>query len=90
MTTQEKVAEIICENCCKSSCVEHYGYPCSYKNKLAKKIVSLFPDPVMMEEIKDYDCGLINDYGGGNVEWWQDYIRAEINRANDYWREQIA
>jgi hypothetical protein len=21
------------------------------------------------------------------VEWWQDYIRAEIGRANDYWRD---
>lgn len=35
----------------------------------------------------DYDAGLLNDYGGGEVEWWQDYLRAEIGRANDYWRE---
>jgi hypothetical protein len=35
----------------------------------------------------DYDAGLLNDYGGGDVEWWQDYLRAEIGRANDYWRE---
>ena len=35
----------------------------------------------------DYDAGLLNDFGGGDVEWWQDYIRAEIGRANDYWRE---
>jgi len=37
-------------------------------------------------EENDYDCGLVNDYGGGNVQWWQDYIRAEIGMCNDYWR----
>lgn len=31
-----------------------------------------------------YDAGILNDYGGGDVEWWQDYLRAEIERANDY------
>lgn len=31
-----------------------------------------------------YDAGLLNDYGGGNTEWWQDYVRAEIGRANDF------
>ena len=37
----------------------------------------------------DYDCGLINDFGGGNVGWWRDYIRAEINHCNAYWRSRI-
>jgi hypothetical protein len=41
----------------------------------------------MSEETKNYDAGLLNDYGGGNIEWWQDYLRAEIGRANEYWRE---
>lgn len=40
-------------------------------------------------DVEDYDCGLINDYGGGDVEWWQDYIRAEIGRANDWWRSRM-
>jgi len=40
-------------------------------------------------DIPDYDAGLLNDYGGGNVDWWQDYIRAEIGRCNEYWREQL-
>ena len=40
--------------------------------------------------LPDYDAGLINDFGGGYVEWWQDYLRAEIGRANDYWRAAIA
>ena len=36
----------------------------------------------------DYDAGLLNDFGGGDVNWWQDYLRAEIERANEFWREQ--
>lgn len=43
-----------------------------------------------MNNDPDYDCGLINDYGGGDVSWWQDYIRAEIGRANDHWSEITA
>lgn len=39
-----------------------------------------------MTDISDYDAGLLNDWGGGNVEWWQDYLRAEIARANEHWR----
>jgi hypothetical protein len=35
---------------------------------------------------QDYDAGLLSDFGGGDVEWWQDYIRAELCRCNDYWR----
>ncbi len=36
-----------------------------------------------------YDAGILNDYGGGNVEWWQDYIRTELGRANDYWQDEV-
>jgi len=36
---------------------------------------------------ENYDAGLLSDYGGGNVEWWQDYLRAEIDRANEYHNE---
>jgi len=39
--------------------------------------------------MEDYDCGLINDYGGGNVEWWRNYIKAEVTRANEWWRNQV-
>jgi hypothetical protein len=38
------------------------------------------------DEIADYDCGMLNDHGGGNVGWWWGYIRYEIGRCNDYWR----
>ena len=37
----------------------------------------------------DYDCGYLNDWGGGNVEWWWDYIRAEVDRANQHWQTSL-
>jgi hypothetical protein len=40
--------------------------------------------------LPDYDAGLLNDFGGGDAGWWQDYIRAEIGRANEYYREALA
>ena len=38
---------------------------------------------------QDYDPGILNDYGGGNVDWWLDYIRYEVNCCNEYWRSII-
>lgn len=37
----------------------------------------------------DYDAGLLNNHGGGNVDWWFDYIRAEVGRANSWWRTRV-
>lgn len=37
-----------------------------------------------------YDAGQLNDYGGGNVEWWLDYIRAELGRAHDFYEAQLS
>jgi len=56
--------------------------PCA---KLAESAPSASTN-IASDEIADYDCGIINDYGGGNVQWWQDYLRHEINRCNEYWR----
>lgn len=36
-----------------------------------------------------YDAGLLNDFGGGNVSWWHDYIRSELARSEEYWRDEI-
>ena len=46
-------------------------------------------EPVQ-EPLDQYDAGLLNDFGGGNVEWWQDYIRAELGRAHDFYQSQVA
>lgn len=40
-------------------------------------------------ELEAYDAGYLNDFGGGNVGWWQDYIRAELDRAHDHYQQQI-
>lgn len=36
-----------------------------------------------------YDAGLLNDFGGGDVDWWMDYIRAELDRAHDFYTAHI-
>lgn len=41
-------------------------------------------------ELDLYDAGLLNDFGGGNVDWWQDYIRSELGRAHDFYQSQCA
>lgn len=43
-----------------------------------------------VEELDAYDAGLLGDGGGGNVEWWQDYIRAELDRAHSFYNQQLA
>lgn len=35
-----------------------------------------------------YDAGLLSDFGGGNVEWWWDYIRSELASAHDFYADQ--
>lgn len=35
-----------------------------------------------------YDAGLLGDGGGGDVGWWQDYIRAELERAHEFYSDQ--
>jgi len=39
--------------------------------------------------LEAYDAGLLGDGGGGDVEWWQDYIRAELGRAHEFYESQI-
>ncbi len=41
------------------------------------------------EQLDSYDAGLLNDFGGGNVGWWQDYIRAELERAHEHYKVQV-
>lgn len=40
-------------------------------------------------ELVEYDAGYLNDYGGGNVSWWQDYIRYELGEAHEHYAEQF-
>lgn len=45
-------------------------------------------DDKVLEEL-DYDPALLNNYEGATPEWWMNYIRAEINACNAYWRSVI-
>jgi hypothetical protein len=50
----------------------------------------VYPSPQQKPmSLEEYDAGLLSDYGGGNVEWWQDYIRSELSRAYDYYQSQL-
>ena len=36
-----------------------------------------------------YDAGILNDFGGGNVGWWHDYIRSLLNLAHEHYQDEI-
>ena len=42
-----------------------------------------------VEDIGDYDPGILNDYGGGNINWWMGYIQTEIGKCNEHWRQEL-
>ncbi|PZS88183.1 hypothetical protein [Stenotrophomonas maltophilia] len=39
-------------------------------------------------QLDRYDAGLLGNGGGGDVSWWQDYIRAELDRAHEFYQDQ--
>ncbi|WP_164171492.1 hypothetical protein [Stenotrophomonas maltophilia] len=39
-------------------------------------------------QLDHYDTGLLGDGGGGDVGWWQDYIRTELDRAHEFYQDQ--
>ena len=36
-----------------------------------------------------YDARLLGDGGGGDVSWWHDYIRVELERSHDFYTAYI-
>ena len=40
--------------------------------------------------LPEYNAQILGDWGGGNVEWWHDYIRAELGYAHEFYAEQFA
>lgn len=57
-------------------------------NNCVKKKPKVLVDGAILEET-DYNPGLLNDYGKGNIEWWFEYIRSVTDDCNRYWRELI-
>ncbi|CUJ80825.1 MAG: hypothetical protein J0I68_30775 [Achromobacter sp.] len=39
-------------------------------------------------ELDEYDAGILGSAGGGDVDWWQDYLRAELERAHAFYQSQ--
>ena len=37
-----------------------------------------------------FDAGLLNDYGGGDVEWWWGYVRSLLVTAHEHYAKQFA
>lgn len=44
----------------------------------------------LREGLPYYDAGLLGDGGGGDVDWWQDYLRAELARAHEFYADHFA
>ena len=80
----------VCE--CGHSYVRHFDPYESMENVGCKYCAcDHFKETVtsMILEEQDYDPGLLNNYGGGNVAWWHDYLRNVVHDCNTYWRELI-
>jgi hypothetical protein len=52
--------------------------------------VYLHPPKPAELELEEYDAGLLGYFGGGDVEWWQDYIRDLLGRAHDHYQSQVS
>lgn len=74
------------------TCAKHTGLDSVIEllQEAADEIDALQARARVQGELEPYDAGLLNDFGGGNVGWWQDYIRAELGRAYDFYQSQIA
>ncbi len=74
------------------TCAKHTGLDAVIEllQEAADEIDALQARAQVQGELEPYDAGLLNDFGGGNVEWWQDYIRAELGRAHDFYQSQLA
>jgi hypothetical protein len=36
-----------------------------------------------------FNAGILNDYGGGNVGWWHDYIRSLLAMADEQFKDEL-
>lgn len=39
--------------------------------------------------MEQFNPGFLNNFGGGNVQWWQDYIRSLLEEAHDFYEDQL-
>lgn len=66
------------------------GYQSNAMTKPAQQhLRDVRAEAVASVTIDAYDAVCLNDFGGGNVGWWQDYIRSELGAAHDFYQSQI-
>ncbi|QWY83249.1 hypothetical protein [Rhizobium phage RHph_X2_25] len=51
---------------------------------------ALSGDGAGVKELDAYDAGSLGDGGGGDVSWWHDYMRAELDRAHEFYNDQLS
>jgi hypothetical protein len=70
-----------------------WAVPFEFKSScfvLGKLPLYLHPPKPAELELEEYDAGLLGYFGGGDVEWWQDYIRDLLGRAHDHYQSQVS
>lgn len=50
--------------------------------------IAIFKVVERENELEKFDAGYLNDFGGGNVEWWFSYIRDLLSDAHDFYVAQ--
>ena len=40
-------------------------------------------------DLEQFQAVSLNDHGGGDLNWWQDYIRSLLNSAHDFYHDQV-
>jgi hypothetical protein len=84
------------DECEKAKTRDLEGYETTVKAMRAalESALSLLPTAEVsgagVKGLQAYDAGLLGDGGGGNVSWWQDYIRAELDRAHEFYADQLS
>lgn len=58
-------------------------------NKVLREANRLDALVSLLETLSDYDIGLLGGYADCSVDWWQDYVKEEVSRCNDFWRDQV-
>ena len=89
--------ESISERCARTSmqcCHVCDNVECCDNTSGAKREIRLREEKIdclraAHESIADYDTGLLGGCAESTAEWWQDYLRAELDRCNTYWREAM-
>lgn len=66
---------------------EHSSLNCPWQNAI-EAAESYTPAQGIKPALSPYDPGLLSDIGGGDTDWWVNYVRAELARAHAFYQRQ--